>query len=73
MRPFSQWVSDMANSIEDASTIVKDENGEIVLPEHKTFADKYETMYDGPQCHLTQEELAEHWARRFEDNDDYFD
>lgn len=51
MKPFHQWMSDMANSIEDASVIVKDENGEIVIKEepmqHQTFADKYAKMYEG--------------------------
>lgn len=30
MKPFHEWVSDMANSIEDASEIIKDEKGNIV-------------------------------------------
>ena len=70
MRPFHEWVSDMANSIEDASTIVKDEHGEIVLPEHKTFVDKYEQMYAGEGCNLTKEELEAYWAQK---DHDYFD
>lgn len=46
MRPFSQWVADMANSIEDASTIVKDEHGNVLpnTPKPKTVI--YDDMYE---------------------------
>lgn len=70
----------MANSIEDASTIVKDKNGEVVLPVHKTFAEKYEEAYESRSKYLdedgnlmpglSREELHEHWMHR-QDPDDY--
>jgi len=74
MKPFHAWVEEMANSIEDASTIVKDANGDIVIPTPKLFADKYSEAYDGPYQQLTQAELLDEWAGRFDDYDDsYFD
>lgn len=70
MKPFHAWVEEMANSIEDASTIVKDEHGNIVVPEKHTFAQKYEDRYG----QLSHSELEEAWANRHEDYDDsYFD
>ncbi len=74
MKPFSQWVSDMAGSIEDASTIVKDTNGYIVVPTPRLFAEKYSDVYDGPYKQLTQAEIIDGWNSRYDDYDDsYFD
>ena len=46
MRPFSQWVADMANSIEDASTIVKDEFGNVLPIGPKPLEVIYDDMYE---------------------------
>ena len=74
MKDFHTWVADMAGSIEDASTIVKDTNGDIVIPTPRLFAEKYSEAYDGPYQQLTQAELLDEWNSRCDDYDDsYFD
>lgn len=45
MKPFHSWVESMANSIEDASIIVKDAHGNIILPpipKDRIYDDIYE-------------------------------
>ncbi len=48
MKPFHAWVADMENSIVDASIIVKDAHGNIVLPTPKDeiYSDFYEKWVD---------------------------
>lgn len=46
MKPFHAWIADMENSIVDESIVIKDEHGNIVLPVHKTFAEKYQDLYE---------------------------
>ncbi len=73
MKPFAQWVGDMANSIEDASTIAKDADGNVVItvPVEESTKDTYLDVDGNVIPALSQEELYEHWHQRF--NEDYYD
>ncbi len=56
MKSFQSWVGDMANSIEDASTIVKDEFGNV-LPTSVERSEPKGVIYD---------DIYEKWAERHE-------
>ena len=51
MKPFHAWIESMANSIEDASIIVKDEHGNLILPTAKSEPkiNIYDDLYEGWQ------------------------
>ncbi len=86
MKPFASWVSDMANSIEDASHIRKDGDGNILpnliieevdeLVSNNTHNEttSYCSIRNAPANSTKKlDELHDAWMKRFDDEPTYSD
>ncbi len=67
MKPFAQWVGDMAESIIDESHIGPHTHALPEKPERVKAINKYLDEDGNIIPGLSQDELYEHWMRRFDD------
>jgi hypothetical protein len=83
MREFHSWIESMANSIEDASSVEKDSQGEVVIREEglvfdgnniqPVFGQVGSNPFKKGELTQAQKDTYENWVKRFDDEPSYSD